>query len=94
MRGHRGNQATQDQAKPSNTDQQINTNLHKRHNPTSPTQPKEDNMNAEQRLNQAIAKLEAIQKRDSAITETEKMEIAAELLVIATLKQKELEGEE
>ena len=51
-------------------------------------------MNAEQRLNQTIAKLEAIQKRDSTITETEKMEIAAELLVIATLKQKELEGEE
>jgi len=93
MRWHPCYPRTQDQAKPSIADQQINPDLHQRHYPTSPTQPKEDNMNAEQRLNQAIAKLEAIQKRGSDITETEKMEITAELLVIATLKHKELEGE-
>ena len=47
-------------------------------------------MNAEQRLNQVIAKLDVIQKRDSIITETEKMEMTAELLVIAEQRLKEI----
>lgn len=44
MRWHRGNQATQDEAKPSNTDQQINSDLYPQQRYALPTQPKEDNM--------------------------------------------------
>jgi hypothetical protein len=51
-------------------------------------------MNAEQRLNQVIARLDVIQKRDSVITETEKMEMTAELLVIAEQRFKEIAKEE
>ena len=51
-------------------------------------------MNAEQRLKQVIAKLDVIQKRDSIITETEKMEMTAELLVIAEQRFKEITRKE
>ena len=50
-------------------------------------------MNAQQRINQVIAKLDVIQKRDNTITETEKMEMTAELLVIAEQRLKELAKE-
>jgi hypothetical protein len=73
---------------------QIKLCLHNRYGDAQATQPQEDNMNAEQRLKQVIAKLDVIQKRDSIITETEKMEMTAELLVIAEQRFKEITRKE
>ena len=42
------------------------------------------------RIYEVIAKLEAIQERDNIITETEKMEMSAELLSIVEQRFKEI----
>tara|TARA_R110002126_G_scaffold81792_1_gene201190 strand:+ start:144 stop:329 length:186 start_codon:yes stop_codon:yes gene_type:complete len=54
-------------------------------------QPKEDNMNAEEKLEKVLAKLKAdLQDRNNTLTDAERLEYVKELVSIEKQRRKEL----